>query len=61
MQVAWSIVFWTIVHIAAHMVNFTELAIESKTGVIGFIGANFLTGPGATGSFRFSPSLPYRG
>lgn len=31
------------------MVNFTELALKTNTGWIGFIGANFLTGPGATG------------
>ena len=39
-SVAWSIVFFTSVHIVAHMVNFTELAISTKTGFVGFIGAN---------------------
>jgi len=47
--VAWSMVFFTVVHIIAHMINFTRLAISSNTGVVGFIGANFLTGPGTTG------------
>ncbi|CAH7689255.1 ferric reductase NAD binding domain-containing protein [Phakopsora pachyrhizi] len=44
-----ALAFFTAVHVAAHMVNFTELAIKTETGIIGFIGANFLTGPGATG------------
>ncbi|TBU41089.1 NADPH oxidase [Dichomitus squalens] len=53
--VAWSIVIFSIVHIVAHMVNFTELAMidpdATTTGkkVIAFISANFVTGPGATG------------
>lgn len=45
----WSICFWSLVHIAAHMVNFAELAKVTRTGIVGFLGANFLTGPGATG------------
>lgn len=31
------------------MFNFAFLAIETNTGIVGFVGANFLTGPGATG------------
>ncbi|GLB39986.1 putative NADPH oxidase [Lyophyllum shimeji] len=52
---AWSIVFFTVVHILAHMVNFAKLAIldpDAKTTgqrVAAFFAANFLTGPGATG------------
>jgi hypothetical protein len=37
--VAWSMVFFTVVHIIAHMVNFARLAIETKTGFVGFLGA----------------------
>ncbi|EGG06344.1 uncharacterized protein MELLADRAFT_43541 [Melampsora larici-populina 98AG31] len=44
-----ALAFFTAIHIAAHMANFTQLAIKTQTGVVGFIGANFLTGPGATG------------
>ncbi|GJE89247.1 NADPH oxidase family protein [Phanerochaete sordida] len=51
----WSIAFWSFVHIAAHMVNFTKLALTDKNAknagdiVVAFLGANFTTGPGATG------------
>lgn len=52
---AWSIVFGSVVHIIAHMVNFTELAFAdpdattpAKRFVI-FLTANFATGPGLTG------------
>lgn len=49
----WSMVFWTVVHIVAHMVNFVKLAhsgpnTEDRTLNI-FLGANFTTGPGITG------------
>ncbi|GBE83507.1 NADPH oxidase [Sparassis latifolia] len=53
--VAWSIVFFTFVHIAAHMVNFYRLAMADysakTTGqrVVAFLLANFATGPGLTG------------
>lgn len=53
--VAWSIVFFTFVHIAAHMVNFTRLALADYSAVtpgqkvLAFILANIITGPGATG------------
>lgn len=52
---AWSIVAGTVVHIAAHMVNFYKLAMAdpdaNTTGkrVVAFLAANFVTGPGATG------------
>lgn len=50
---AWSIVFFTAVHIIAHMYNFARLAIAvgSNTGerIKIFIETNFITGPGATG------------
>lgn len=52
---AWSIVIGTVVHIVAHMVNFTKLALadtSAKTGgakFVAFLEANFATGPGATG------------
>ncbi|KAI0826184.1 NADPH oxidase [Irpex lacteus] len=52
---AWSIVFGSFVHIAAHMVNFAELAMADtdakNTGqrIVAFLAANFATGPGITG------------
>jgi predicted ferric reductase len=52
---AWSIVAATIIHIAAHMVNFYKLAMAdtdaTTTGqrVVAFLAANFTTGPGVTG------------
>lgn len=50
---AWSMVFFTVVHIVAHMVNFTRfgLTITHKIGplLLVFLSANFATGPGATG------------
>lgn len=52
---AWSIVFWTIIHIVSHMFNFAKIAIadpQAKTTgqrIVAFLSANFLTGPGATG------------
>ncbi|CAE6441565.1 unnamed protein product [Rhizoctonia solani] len=50
---AWSIVFFTAVHILAHMVNFVRLGL-TQTKQIGpllvlFLQANFATGPGITG------------
>lgn len=52
--VAWSIVFFTFVHIAAHMVNFYKLARANPNTSAGaqigtFLEANFATGPGLTG------------
>jgi predicted ferric reductase len=52
--VAWSIVFFTVVHIVAHMVNFARLALadtNNTTGgkIVDFLVANFATGPGVTG------------
>jgi len=50
---AWSIVFWSAVHIIAHMFNFARLAIISGTTtrerVVDFLLTNFTTGPGVTG------------
>lgn len=51
----WSITFWTVVHVLAHMVNFGKLAKatagSSNPGKIfvAFLAANFATGPGVTG------------
>ncbi|GAA6060317.1 hypothetical protein JCM10212_002958 [Sporobolomyces blumeae] len=51
--VAWSVVFWTIVHTAAHLVNFWLLSVVlSPTPggrVVAYLTANLTTGPGATG------------
>ncbi|KAF9238932.1 NADPH oxidase B [Melanogaster broomeanus] len=52
---AWSMVLFTIIHIAAHMRNFQELAMldpnATTTGqrILVFLQINFATGPGATG------------
>ncbi|KAI0315860.1 NADPH oxidase isoform 2 [Amylostereum chailletii] len=52
---AWSIVAGSVIHIVAHMVNFSELAMidpDAKTGgekFVAFLLANFTTGPGLTG------------
>lgn len=52
---AWSMVVFTVIHIAAHMRNFQELAMldpnAQTTGqrILVFLQANFATGPGATG------------
>jgi len=54
-SVAWSIVVFSVIHIAAHMVNFAELAKLKATpptagNLIGaFLAINFTTGPGITG------------
>jgi NADPH oxidase 2 len=51
---AWSIVFWTIIHIIAHMVNFLKLALAdpqakgSSQVFVALLSANFATGPGIT-------------
>lgn len=44
-----ALAFFSAIHIVAHMVNFSLLAVKTDTGIVGFVGANFLTGPGATG------------
>ena len=52
---AWSIVAGSVVHIVAHMVNFTELAFADPDAntpgkrFVAFLEANFATGPGITG------------
>ncbi|KAL4079010.1 NADPH oxidase B [Scleroderma citrinum] len=52
---AWSIVAFTVIHIAAHMRNFQILAFSdpnaTTTGqrILVFLEANFTTGPGVTG------------
>lgn len=46
---AWSIVFFSMVHTIAHWVNFGLLARGQGLGVKGFILANFTTGPGWSG------------
>lgn len=51
----WSLAVWTLVHVAAHMVNFAELAMADPDAkgaggkIVAFLAANFATGPGATG------------
>jgi hypothetical protein len=47
--VAWSIVFFTWLHTAAHWHNFYELAVQNSLGVKGFLLINFYTGPGWSG------------
>ena len=50
---AWSIVFWTVVHVTAHMYNFVKLSMVSSTSskdvFVDFLLMNFTTGPGVTG------------
>lgn len=50
---AWAIVAGTLVHIAAHMVNFYKLAASMSSTptelFVNFLSANFATGTGATG------------
>jgi len=54
-SVAWSIVVFTVIHISAHMVNFTILAIAKAPSrdigrvIVEFLLINFTTGPGLTG------------
>ncbi|KAI6112354.1 NADPH oxidase B [Pisolithus croceorrhizus] len=54
---AWSIVVFTVIHIAAHMRNFQLLALSdpnattTRQRIVVFLEANFTTGPGATGWF----------
>lgn len=51
--VAWSIVVFTIIHVAAHMVNFARLGLSMSSKpsqvVLIFLATNFTTGPGVTG------------
>ena len=53
--VAWSIVFFTVVHVVAHMFNFAKLAIADTSATtpakrfVAFLNINFTTGPGLTG------------
>ena len=47
--VAWSIVFFTLVHTVAHWSNFAQLAAKNNLGFKGFLLANFATGPGWSG------------
>ncbi|KIW22822.1 uncharacterized protein PV07_11083 [Cladophialophora immunda] len=47
--VAYSIVFFTWVHTIAHWNNFAQLAAKQKLGFVGFLEANFVTGPGWSG------------
>jgi len=54
-SVAWSIVVFTAIHVGAHMVNFTLLAIAKAPSrnigrvIFEFLLINFTTGPGVTG------------
>lgn len=46
---AWSIVFFSWLHTFAHFNNFAQLAIKNKLGFVGWLEANFVSGPGWTG------------
>ncbi|EIW79665.1 NADPH oxidase B [Coniophora puteana RWD-64-598 SS2] len=52
---AWSMVVFTVIHIAAHMVNFYKLALADPNATtpakrfVVWLEANFTTGPGVTG------------
>jgi len=45
----WSIVLFSWLHTIAHWNNFAQLAIKQKIGFIGWLQANFVSGPGWTG------------
>lgn len=47
--VAWSMCFFTAVHVVAHWNNFAQLSARNNQGFKGFILANFATGPGWSG------------
>lgn len=47
--VAWSICFFTVVHVVAHWNNFAQLSAKNNQGFRGFVLANFATGPGWSG------------
>ncbi|KFY41393.1 hypothetical protein V494_03013 [Pseudogymnoascus sp. VKM F-4513 (FW-928)] len=46
---AWSIVFFSWVHTIAHWNNFAQIAAKNNLGFVGFLLANFATGPGWSG------------
>lgn len=48
-MVAYSLIFFTVVHTVAHWANFAQLAAKEKLGFKGFLMANFATGPGWSG------------
>lgn len=43
--IGWSIFFFSTLHTVAHMRNFALFAQATKTGFVGFLQANFATGP----------------
>lgn len=45
----WSIVFFSWLHTCAHWNNFARLAKANNLGFVGWLQANFLSGPGWTG------------
>ena len=47
--VAWSIVFFSLLHTFAHFNNFARLSRANSLGFKGFLLANFTTGPGWSG------------
>ncbi|PGH10473.1 hypothetical protein AJ80_07516 [Polytolypa hystricis UAMH7299] len=47
--VAWSIVFFSWVHTIAHWNNLAQFAAKQNLGFVGFLLANFATGPGWSG------------
>ncbi|KAH9820743.1 FAD-binding domain-containing protein [Melampsora americana] len=47
--IGFSLCFFSLIHIISHLINFIFLANLTKTGLIGFLSVNLLTGPGVTG------------
>lgn len=47
--IAWSIVFFSWLHVIAHWNNFAQIAAKNDLGFAGWLLANFVTGPGWTG------------
>lgn len=46
---AWSIFFFSWLHTVAHWNNFAQLSAKNNLGFVGWLVANFVTGPGWTG------------
>ncbi|CAG8544477.1 30705_t:CDS:2 [Gigaspora margarita] len=47
--IGWSILFFTILHVISHWINFYELSKATNGGIKMWFQLNFATGPGATG------------
>lgn len=55
---AWSIVFFTAVHVVAHWHNYYMIASENGLGFYGWLLGNLVTGPGWTGYVMLGALIP---